>query len=136
MSEQTEIQSQPPAMRQPARLWRRVGCGILLVLWFTFVLSPCIIVSLAQQGEITIQQGELPGQQFRVWLVMEIDQRGLGISTTAPYEVNGAQCVQTDVQFALWQGEGTPISYCECYTRSDATSTWSLINSQQGICTP
>jgi hypothetical protein len=132
---QSEIQNEAP-VRKPPGLLRRFGCLILLVIWFAFVLSPCVLITLAQQGEITISQGELPNQYIRVWLIMEIDQRGVGISTTSQQEINGAQCLQTDVNFALWEGEEAPLSYCDCYARDDTASIWSLTSSQQGVCTP
>ncbi len=132
---QPEVQSELPP-RKPPSLLRRAGCLILFICWFTFILSPCILLTLARDGEISIAQGELPGQQIRIWLVMEIDQRGVGISTTSQHESNGAQCVQTDVRFVFWQGEGEAVSYCECYSHPDTASTWSQVSSSQGICKP
>ena len=133
---QPEVQNEAPPPRKPPSLARRVGCTILVVIWFAFVLSPCILLTLARDGEISITTGELPGQEMRIWLVMEIEQRGVGISTTSRSEIDGAQCLQTDVRFVLWEGESEPISYCECFTRPDTASTWSSTSSQQGICTP
>lgn len=132
---QSEVQPEAP-QRKPPGLLRRFGCLILLVCWFSFVLSPCILITLAQQGEITLSQGELPGQNIRVWLIMEIDERGVGISSTSQHEINGAQCLQTDVNFVLWEGEAESVSYCECYSRDDTASTWNLTSSQQGVCIP
>jgi hypothetical protein len=132
---QPEVQLEVP-QRKPPGVLRRFGCLILLVLWFSFVLSPCVLITLAQQGEITFSQGELPGQQFRAWLIMEIDQRGMGISSTSQHEISGEQCVQTNVNFVLWEGEAEPTSYCECFTRDDTASTWNLTSSQQGVCIP
>ena len=132
---QLEVISEVPT-RKPPSLIRRAGCLILLVIWFIFVLSPCILITFAQQGEFTISQGDLPNQHIRLWLIMEIDQRGIGISRTSQHEINGDQCLQTDVSFALWEGEAESVTYCDCYTRTDADSPWSSTSSQQGICTP
>lgn len=134
---QPEVQNEvPPAPPKPPGLMRRVGCTILVVIWFAFVLSPCALLTLARDGQLSITTGELPGQEMRIWLVMEIDQRGVGISTTSQREVDGAQCLQTDVRFVFWQGEDEPLSYCECYTRTDTESMWTPVSNQQGMCTP
>ncbi|MFN8373494.1 MAG: hypothetical protein U0694_11550 [Anaerolineae bacterium] len=138
MSEQDsppELQTDAPVQKPPSII-RRTGCLLLLICWFTFILSPCLLITLAQQGEIVISQGNLPNQQIRVWLVMEIDQRGIGISSTSQHEVDNALCLQTDVRFLFWQGAAEPTSYCECYNRSENMSTPTLLSTQQGTCTP
>jgi len=132
---QSDTQNEPSG-RKPSGIFRRGGCLILLICWFTFILSPCLLITLAQQGEIVISQGNLPNQQIRIWLIMEIDQRGIGISNTSQHEVDNALCLQTDVRFLFWQGEGEPTSYCECYSRSENMSTPTLLSTQQGTCTP
>ncbi|NWF68753.1 MAG: hypothetical protein HXY40_06695 [Chloroflexi bacterium] len=136
MSEEQNAAVEQAAPRRPVSPLRRLGCVLLLILWFAFILLPCALVMLAQQQEIVISQGDLPGEQIRIWLIMEIEQRGLGIASTARHAIDGAQCVQTDVRFALWQGEGEAVSYCECYTRGADEETWLFVSQAQGACVP
>jgi hypothetical protein len=127
--------AKPAAPPKPTSPLRRLGCGLLLVLWFVLLLTPCGLFLIAMTGELTVPTGGLPEQELRIWLVMEADQRGLGISTGAPQDVTEtAFCIQTDTRFALWAGRGQPASYCDCYTRADAASAWSLASVAQGAC--
>lgn len=114
---------------------RRLGCGIALVLWFALLLVPCLLIVMATQGEITISQGSLPGQQIRVWLIMEATERGFGISSTSTQQTDpNIACVQTNTRFVLWAGQADPLSYCDCYARADAESPWSSVSTTQGVC--
>lgn len=122
---------------QPARrsLLRRVGCGVLLVLWFGVLLLPCALIALAVQGEIIIPQGSAPGQQIRIWVVMEADGRGLGISSTeARYPAEDQICVITTVRFVFWAGRGDTAVYCECYQREYRDAPWTPIATLDGGC--
>jgi hypothetical protein len=130
------INESPPPPRKRGPL-QRLGCGIALVLWFLLILSPCILFMLASRGELTLTLGSAPGQTARVWLVMEADERGLGYSwpTVHARDDGRALCVQTDVSFALWQGQAEPISYCECYQRAAEDASWDFVETIQGVCT-
>lgn len=125
MSESSSI----PKPKQPVRRIL-IGCG--LIVWFLFVLSPCILFTLASQGEIIIPQGNLPEQQIRIWLIMEIEQRGLGISSTSVHERDGTQCLQTNVSYWLWQGSAASLSYCQCFTRAE--DSWTSGAYEAGVC--
>ncbi len=121
-----------PPRRSPLR---RVGCIIGLVIWFAILLLPCFLLILATQGEITISTGSARGQQTRLWLISEADERGLALSTTSTrQDGENALCVQTDVRFLLWTGSSDPLSYCECYDRGNAEDSWSFIESINGVC--
>jgi hypothetical protein len=112
---------------------RRVSIGCGLIIWFTFVLSPCILFTLASQGEIIISQGDLPEQQIRIWLIMEIDQRGLGISSTSTRDRDdGVRCLQTDIRYWFWQGSEPPLSYCQCFTQ--VNGEWTPVEFTSGVC--
>lgn len=114
---------------------RRIGCGLMLILWFAVLLLPCFLVTLAVQQEIVIGRSGAPGELLRVWLIMEPDQRGLGVSTTALSEpAPGRLCVQTDTRFVLWQGSEPPRIYCECYQRAADEGQWSLVSMENGVC--
>lgn len=140
MTEQPELDSVPAAAATPAsrrrRPLRRIGCIAALVIWFAILLLPCFIFTLAMRGEITVSMGDMPDQALRIWLIMEIEQRGVGISTPSVHQgAEGAACLQTDVRYFLWQGEAAePVAYCECYTREDGAANWSYVRTLQGGC--
>lgn len=137
MSEALQTTSTPP--EQPVRRspLRRAGCLIGLVLWFLLLLAPCGLFYLATQGEIALTLNESPPQILRVWLVMEAQQRGVGISRPTVFAdpVNQTVCIQTDVSFLLWQGQGDNLAstYCDCYAQND---DWALVNTSEGDCRP
>jgi len=121
-----------PQTSAPTSFIKRVGCGLLVILWFAILLLPCFLIVLATQHEITISQGGLPSQQIRIWLIMEGEQRGVGISTTSSLEIGDMSCLQTNVHYVLWQGKGDATSFCDCFTRSE--DEWLLASTAQGAC--
>jgi hypothetical protein len=138
MSEQPKPAKQPsliyinvPPRRSPLR---RIGCSILVVMWFIILLLPCFCFALALQGEISVQLGDVPGQSLRIWLLNESDQRGLGISRPVVSAHDGQVCIQTQVSFVMWAGSATGTSFCDCYTRSDGETVWNLMSSSEGTC--
>jgi hypothetical protein len=107
------------------RRLRRVGCSVLLVIWFTFLLLPCFLLVLATQQEIIISQGELPGQEIRIRLITDIDQRGIGFWTTSTTTgTEGDICLVTNVRYILWEGQGDPAQYCQCFSREAENGAW------------
>lgn len=131
------VVKQVPPGRSPLR---RLGCGVLLVVWFAVLLLPLAMFVLAIQGDITIWHGAgIPDREehprFQVRLVMEMDFRGLGLTTTS-IERDGedALCIQSNVRFLLWEGEGDPATFCDCYTRSSSNTEWSLEATTVGHC--
>jgi hypothetical protein len=125
-----------PTQQTPKRsLLRRIGCGILLVFWFALLLVPCFCLVMATNQEIVIPTGSLPGQHLRIWLIMEVDQRGLGISTANVVQSDeNTACLETYNRFLLWQGQGDNVSFCECYARESADQAWSLMSMDEGTC--
>lgn len=124
----------PPRRRSPLG---RLGCGCALAVWFLLILTPCALGILATQGEITVNLGSAPGQQLRVWLIMEPDERGIGVSSPARVTTSGdtGMCMQTDVRYLLWEGEAESVSYCECYERASADASWVFVPSEPDACT-
>ncbi len=126
-----------PRKRSPLR---RLGCGVLVAGWFLILLLPIFMFVLAVQGDITIQRfDDVPDPQehplLQVRLVMETDYRGFGITNTSvPTSTDTNLCVQTNVRFVLWQGEGEPATFCDCYTRGDTESVWELSSTIMGAC--
>ena len=141
MTEQLPQTSEtPPATPVPIKPKRgplgRLGCALGLLVWIVLILSPCLLFTLATQGELTLALGSAPGQTARLWLVMEADERGIGLSTPS-VQASGdghALCVQTDVRYFLWQGRVEPSSYCECYRRANADAAWEAVTLNEGIC--
>jgi hypothetical protein len=103
----------------PARRWlRRAGYTLGCLVWLVVMFLPCLGFMLAVRGEFTWQRGEFA--QDRLWLIQEIDERGLGYSaarvTRNEEAVDGPICVRTRVRFLMWRGTAEPVEYCECYT--------------------
>ncbi len=112
---------------------RRIGCWIGLVLWLLLLLFPCAAILLISQGEVSIQLGDLPGQSFRVWLIQDAKDRGIGIANPlVSSRADETTCLQTTTNFLLWMGKGEPSSYCECYIRNE--DRWQLTSTTQGSC--
>ena len=132
----SSVDNQPPVPVKPRSRLRRFGCAIGLVIWILLLIFPCFAVVLIAQGEIAVQLGNIPGQSFRVWLIQDAKERGLGIARPSVHSsAEGANvCLQTDTSFILWMGSGPPSSYCECYTHS--SDNWTSTGTTQGSCNP
>lgn len=120
-----------PVRRSPIR---RLGCIIALVIWFAVLLLPCLLIVMATQQEVVISTGSAPGQNIRLWLISEIDERGFALSSASVRRQDEASvCVQTDVRFLLWAGSADPVSYCECYQR-DSAGDLTFTEATEGVC--
>lgn len=137
----TDQQSPPPVERNPMyerafarqrtrqkgiRYLRRFGCGILIVIWIGVLLLPCAFVTLLVEKEITLSRSDIPGDEYRLFLLEEPDQRGIGFSRTKTYSGDrggDTVCLLTDVDYLLWEGSGEGSVYCNCYEKLD--SAWS-----------
>jgi hypothetical protein len=130
-SDETQVAT---AIKPRSRL-RRLGCGIGLVIWALFLLFPCLAIALISQGEIAVQLGNVPGQSFRIWLIQDATERGIGLVRPSVHtDAKTNVCLQTDTSFLLWMGKGEPASYCECYTHDG--DNWKSVSSAQGSCNP
>jgi hypothetical protein len=138
MSENTPIPPDAVAVPMPAKQrsrLRRIACGIGSVIWIILLLLPCIAIVLIAQNEIAIQVGDVPGQSFRVWLIQDATERGIGIARPSIHsDQNSNTCLQTDTSFIMWMGKGDAASFCECYAREG--DTWKSVSSAQGLCNP
>lgn len=120
---------------KPGSRLRRIGCSIGLVFWTILLLLPCVAIALISQGEIAIQLGNVPGQTFRIWLIQDATERGIGIAYPRVHtDASANTCLQTDTNFLLWMGKGESSTFCECYA-SDGDN-WKSISSTQGFCNP
>jgi hypothetical protein len=112
---------------------RRTGCTVLLVLWFLFLLTPCLMITLAVQHEIVLTHSDIPGDEFRIWLIQDVQNRGLGLSNTIRKQAtSGETCTIADGRFFLWQGKANPYRYCSCYTKQ--ANLWSSVAEGDDAC--
>lgn len=106
-----------------AKRLRRIGCFLLLIPWFTLLLTPCFVITLLAQQEIRISWSDVPDDAFRVWLISEREARGLGLATARRVSAGeNAVCTVIDVNFIIWQGNAEkvgalPSHQCACYRR-------------------
>jgi hypothetical protein len=121
-------------------LLRRIGCGAALLIWLVVMLLPLALFVLAIEGTIFIAHpGDVPSSHehplLRVNLIMEIDFRGVSL-THSSLEYSGGHdlCIQTDVRYVLWQGEGEPASFCDCYTREGEDAPWEMVSRTMDVC--
>jgi hypothetical protein len=123
-----------PAIKPRSRV-RRIGCGLALVIWIILLVFPCFAIALISQGEIAVQLGNVPGQSFRIWLIQDANERGVGIARPIiSSDADANTCLQIDTSFLLWMGKGAPTSYCECYAHDG--DNWKSVSSAQGTCNP
>ena len=125
------------------RIARRLGCGSILLLWFTLLLTPCSLFYLAANGEIRLQHRDIPQPHAHplllVSLVSEADDRGLRIENSwiADSQTEGEMlCVETAVRFLLWQysGGNQNVSFCDCFRRQDQEANWEFLTTYGGVC--
>jgi len=132
-----EQEEEAPVIRKRRGPLARLGCALGLLIWAILILLPCILITLAVQGEINISTGDAPDQRLRIWLIMESAQRGIGISNVSIHEQdNGQTCLQTDTRFILWQGKADPVSYCECYQHEAGSEDWIPVEMTSEACAP
>jgi hypothetical protein len=102
---------------------RRLGCGLLLLVWFLVMLTPCFVIVLATQREIVIQYSDIPQDELRIWTIQERDLRGIGIANSRRVTVTAttgdATCTVIDIRFVLWQGQAESARSCACYELRD-----------------
>lgn len=116
---------------EKSRWYKRPGCLIGVTIWFFVMLIPLFFFILAVEGDITLRhRGDIPDKYehplFQISLIMEIDYRGFGLTSSAIHKTdNDNICIETNVRYILWQGEGEPATFCDCYTRTQ-DEPWSL----------
>lgn len=137
MPELSQVTLEVASKRVRKPLLKRMGCALILVLWFVLLLMPCFFIFMATQGELAIQLGDIPGQSFRIWLINETRERGFAISQPSVVSTssdNLATCMRMDVSFLLWQGEGKPTTFCECFERLSSSEQWTVKDNSASQC--
>ena len=120
---------------------RRLGCWLLIALWFLILLTPCGLFYLAANGEIRLEHGQIPDPhahpRLLISLISERDDRGLRIESSAIRAATDTRlCVETSVSFLLWESSGgnQNVQFCDCYQRADVNSAWRLDASIGAAC--
>ena len=137
---ETVIETPPPVNRL-SRL-RRLGCLLLLVGWFLFLLTPCALFALAANGEIRLDQPDAPQPHAQprllIRLISDVDNRGIQIlrSSRVGDASEDSICMRTAVNYLLWASSGgnQDVVYCDCYSRDNADAGWTLSATHPGAC--
>jgi hypothetical protein len=114
-----------------------VGCLLAAAIGLIGALLVFQIVRLIYFGELRFGGPELAPN--RVWLVREVDNAGLMISTTnihsGSIEGNNV-CLETNLHSLLWRrDQSTPITdYCLCYQRIEGN--WNQSGACRGEASP
>jgi hypothetical protein len=105
----------------------------LIGLWCVVLMIPLLLFGLAQWRQFTIPVGELPGQEWRIWLLEDPDHRGIGFASAQANDgPNGGRYLQTNVQYWMWLGTSEPTVFCELYQREG--EAWVLQSTQAQAC--
>lgn len=113
-----ENETEKPVVRRLGKGWwtRRVGCWLLIGIWFLLMLSPCLVITVLVQGEVVYGLSDKPGHELRIFKVQSETARGFGISLgTVERESDGNVCILTRVRYAVWRGDAEETNYCQCY---------------------
>lgn len=140
-----ETPDAPAGVRRQRGLLGRLGCVALFVVWLFFMLLPSLLIILAIQGEIGLWHGgRIPDSEAHPLLLIKLlndpenlDHQGFSVTTSSVSRAAETEiCLQTHVRYFLWEGDGPPASYCDCYTRAsaDAEAGWDYAGSTQGAC--
>lgn len=133
----------PSAIEKTRRTLRRLGCGLLLVIWFALLMTPCGLFFLAANGEIRLYHADIPRPhehpRLLISLISEATFRGLRIDSSTVSRgttENNDVCIDTKVRFLLWEASGGDhnTSYCDCYYRADSDANWELNETYSGAC--
>lgn len=104
--------------------FKRLLRVLFLLVWLLLILTPCMALLLASQGEFRMRTGPAPEQETRLWLVQEARRAGLALSYASVFSSDSERCFQTDVRFLLWRAqnpdEETAATFCSCYPLADS----------------
>ena len=131
--------SRKPLFQIPKNPLGRLGCLLLLVLWFMVLLLPCGMIYLATGNSITISNGDIPEPEqhprLEIQLIMEIENRGLKLSSSSIASQSETElCINNSVSYLLWQSDESASNsqYCQCYQRVD--ESWQFTEQYEGQC--
>ncbi|MEM7336779.1 MAG: hypothetical protein AAF490_32200 [Chloroflexota bacterium] len=72
---------------------------------------PITAFALSMRGEINF--GQNPQRHLRLFMVQEEDASGVGIEWARTSR--NRDCAITSINYLMWDGEGEPTSFCQCY---------------------
>lgn len=131
--------SRKPLFRIPKNPLGRLGCLVLVLLWFMVLLLPCGMIYLATGNSITIPNGDIPEPEqhprLEIQLIMEIENRGLKLSSSSIASQSETElCINSSANYLLWQSDesATNSQYCQCYQRVD--ESWQFTEQYEGQC--
>ena len=132
-----------PLFRTPTTRFGKLGCWMLVVLWFCLLTLPLIMFWLASGRSITVPRGGIPASEqyphFQLSLIMNTDNRGLQFTNTSVERNSPTNlCVETDVNYLLWAREEAQNAavFCDCYERSDSGTDWVFVETLNTTCNP
>ncbi|MCB9459918.1 MAG: hypothetical protein H6670_09725 [Anaerolineaceae bacterium] len=130
-----------PAPPKKPSILRRLGCSLLLVVWFLILLAPCTFFYLAINGQIMLEHANVPDPAqhpfLKIQTVMEIEDRGFAITRSLIDQQSETEmCLETYVNYVFWQSshnESQDAVFCDCYMRG-ADAEWELVDQLGGVC--
>jgi hypothetical protein len=114
---------------------RRILFWLGIFVWVVILMIPLSVFMLSILGEASFSvPGNYPGNEVRIWMVMELDERGIAYSRPSIADrTDDSLSVQTTVRYMLWQGQGEHIQYCQVYERDDG-DRWTTSSNYEGPC--
>lgn len=143
MSEMDEYyaRTRKPLFKMPDNRLGRLGCGVVIGLWFVVLTIPIAMIWLAIGNTITIPQSNVPEPELhprlQVQLIMEIENRGLKLTSASVMASDETRlCVENNINYLLWQSDesASPATYCQCYQRDDSEDEWNFIQQIEASC--
>lgn len=131
-----------PIIPAPTTTRGKIGCAFGLILWFTVMMTPCVLFWFGFGNEVIIPHANVPYAHehplFKLGLLMTADYRGLSVTNSSIFaDHDNAVCVQTNVNFLLWENrnrDNPATIYCDCYERANPETSWQLIRTDSGEC--
>ncbi|MDQ7026070.1 MAG: hypothetical protein Q9P01_09725 [Anaerolineae bacterium] len=135
--------SRRPLFRNPTTVKGKIGCGLLLVIWFSLLMLPFLMFWLASGRSVTIPHSNIPNAnqypRFEMSLIMSQENRGLQL-TTSDVQRNSSDNlrVEVHVNYLLWVSEADDNAavYCDRFERNNSDADWMFIESLNTPCNP
>ncbi len=130
-----------PLFQIPDNRIGKLGCGVLIVLWFVVLTIPCAMIWLAVGNTLTIPHANVPEPEqhprLQIQLIMEIDNRGLKLTSSSLDQIDETNlCIENNINYLLWKSDANaaPAIYCQCYQRDNSESEWEFTQQIESAC--
>ena len=100
---------------------------MVIIVWLFIMAFPVVAFTLSTRGQINL--GNEQGNHIRIFLLQEVDNEGVGFEWTRETR-RSENCLTTSINYLMWDGEGEPVTFCQCF---DAT-TGAPLPSEQNRC--